>query len=64
MFSQLSWPCLFNAFRNKKVDLLFCNNACEPPVPFMYNCHVYQIIHSQKMLIEITNYHQIQPAIS
>ena len=68
MFSQLIEPCLFNPFSSEKILLLFCNNACEPPAPFMHSYYVLLIIcPQQKMLntkeIENINYHHIQPAI-
>ena len=48
MFSQLIEPRLFNAFSSEKIHLLFCNNTCEPPVPFIHNLYVPLIICSQK----------------
>ena len=48
MFSQLIEPRLFNPFSTEKIHLLFCNNTCEPPVPFMHNHYVPLIICSQK----------------
>ena len=41
---------LLNGFSNEKIHLLFCNNTCEPPIPFMQNHYVPLIICSQKML--------------
>ena len=48
MFSQLIEPRLFNPFSSEKIHLLFCNNTCEPPVPFMHNHYIPLIICSQK----------------
>ena len=48
MFSQLIEPCLFNPFWTARIDLLFRNNTCEPPVPFMHNHFAPLIICSQK----------------
>ena len=48
MFSQLVEPRLFNPFSTEKIHLLFCNNTCEPPVPFIHNHYVPLIIFSQK----------------
>ena len=48
MFSQLIEPRLFNPFSSEKLYLLFCNNTCEPPVPFIHNHYVPLIICSQK----------------
>ena len=44
MFRQLIEPRLFNPFSSEKIRLLFCNNTCGPPVPFMHNHHVPLII--------------------
>ena len=67
MFSQLIEPRLFNPFSTEKIHLLFCNNTCEPPVPFMHNHYVPLIICSQKNAKNKgnrkINYHHIQPAI-
>ena len=66
MFSQLIDPRLFNPFSSEKIHWLFCNNTCEPPVPFTHNHDVLLIICSQEMLktkeMENVNYHHIQPA--
>ena len=48
MFSQLTEPRWFNPFSNKKVYLLFCNNASESSIPFMHNNYVLLIICSHK----------------
>ena len=48
MFSQLIELPLFNPFNSEKIHLLFCNNICEPPVPFMHNHYVPLVICSQK----------------
>ena len=48
MSSQLIEPCLFNPFSGEKINLLFCNNTCEPPDPFMHNHYVPVVICSQK----------------
>ena len=67
MFGQLIEPPLFNPFSSEKIHLLFCNNTCNLPVPFMHNHYIPLIICSQKMLktkaIENINYHHIQPVI-
>ena len=41
-------PRLFNPFSNENINLLFCNNTCEPPIPFMHNHYVPLIICSRK----------------
>ena len=41
-------PRLLNPFGSEKIHLLFCNNTCEPPVPFMHNHYVPLLICSQK----------------
>ena len=48
MFTQLIEPRLFNPLSTENIHLLFCNNTCEPPVPFMHNYYVLLIICSQK----------------
>ena len=48
MFTQLIEPRLFNPFSSEKIDLLFCKNTYEPPVPLRHNHHVPLIICSQK----------------
>ena len=47
-FSQLIKPRLFNPFSTEKIHLLFCNNTCEPPVPFMHNHFAPLMICSQE----------------
>ena len=67
MFTQLIEPRLLNPFSSEKIDLLFCKNTYEPPVPLRHNHHVPLIICSQKKKktkeIENINDHHIQPAI-
>ena len=48
MFSQLIEPRLFYPFSSEKIHLLFCNNTCKSPVPFIHNHYVPPIICSQK----------------
>ena len=48
MFTQLIEPRLLNPFSSEKIDLLFCKNTYEPPVPLRHNHHVPLIICSQK----------------
>ena len=48
MLNQLIEPRLLNPFSSEKIHLLFCNNTCEPPLPFMHDHYVPLIIYSQK----------------
>ena len=48
MFIQLIEPRLFNPLSTENIHLLFCNNTCEPAVPFMHNYYVLLIICSQR----------------
>ena len=64
---SIDWDSFIQSFCSEIINLLICNNPCEPPVPFMHNQYVPLIICSQKMVktkeIENINDHHIQPAI-